>query len=155
MAAAFAAVANGGTWLTPHLVDRVVRGPRTRVQSRRVLSPVVARKVRAMLSGAVSDGTGTLASVPGYTVAGKTGTAAKPDPVNGGYSTSNYVASFVGMVPASKPRLVILVSIDEPRGAIWGGVVAAPVFREIADFALQYLEVAPDDPTSLTAPALP
>lgn len=157
MAAAFGAVANDGTWLTPHLVDRVVGGPKTRVRSRKVLSPSVARRVREMLGGVVSDGTGTMASVPGYTVAGKTGTAAKPDPVNGGYSTSNYVASFVGMVPSRKPRLVILVSIDEPRGAIWGGVVAAPVFRSIADFALQYLEVAPDDPASLakTPPATP
>lgn len=153
MAAAFAAVANDGTWLTPHLVDRVVGGPKAKVRSRQVVSPLVARKVRTMLTGVVSDGTGALASVPGYTVAGKTGTAAKPDPVSGGYSTSNYVASFVGMVPASKPRLVILVSVDEPRGAIWGGVVAAPVFREIADFALQYLEVAPDDPATLTTPA--
>jgi hypothetical protein len=81
--------------------------------------------------------------LPGYEVAGKTGTAAKPDPVTGGYSTSKYVASFVGIVPASKPRLVILVTVDEPQGAIWGGVVAAPAFREIARFDLQYLEVPP------------
>ena len=79
--------------------------------------------------------------MPGYQVAGKTGTAAKPD-AHGGYSDSRYVASFVGIVPASRPRLVILVSVDEPQGAIWGGVVAAPAFAQIARFDLQYLEAA-------------
>jgi cell division protein FtsI/penicillin-binding protein 2 len=96
-----------------------------------------------MLRDVVIEGTGTEAEVEGYQVAGKTGTAAKPDP-NGGYSKSRYVASFVGLVPASAPRLVVLVTVDEPRGAIWGGVVAAPAFQEIARFALQYLEIPPD-----------
>ena len=155
MAAAYASVANGGVWLTPHVLDRIVGGPKAHVQSRRVLSTPIAHKVRSMLVNVVSEGTGTLAAVPGYTIAGKTGTAAKPDPATGTYSTSNYVASFVGMVPASRPRLVILVSVDEPRGAIWGGVVAAPAFARIADFALQYLEVAPDDPASLGSPGPP
>ena len=92
--------------------------------------------------------TGAAAAVPGYTVAGKTGTAAKPVP--GGYSTTKYVASFVGVVPAKDPRLVVLVSIDEPRGAIWGGVVAAPAFAEIARSSLVELEVAPDSATGPT-----
>jgi cell division protein FtsI/penicillin-binding protein 2 len=102
----------------------------------------------AMLKNVVAEGTGTLAEVPGYQVAGKTGTAAKPD-AQGGYSNTRYVASFVGVVPASRPRLVILVSVDEPRGAIWGGVVAAPAFAQIAKFDLQYLDggVQPDAPT--------
>jgi cell division protein FtsI (penicillin-binding protein 3) len=77
-------------------------------------------------------------------VAGKTGTAAKPDPKTGGYSTYRYVASFVGIVPASKPRLVILVTVDEPHNSIWGGVAAAPAFKEIALDCLRYLEVPPD-----------
>jgi cell division protein FtsI (penicillin-binding protein 3) len=81
-------------------------------------------------------------------VAGKTGTAAKPDP-SGGYSTSRYVASFVGIVPAKNPRLVILVTVDEPAASIWGGVVAAPAFQEIAGFDLQYLEIPPDAPETL------
>ena len=99
-----------------------------------------------MLRGVVSDtGTGAAASVPGYTVAGKTGTAQKPSP-NGGYAAGKYVATFVGMVPASDPRLVILVTVDEPRLAIFGGVVAAPAFAQIAAFDLQYLEVPPDAP---------
>ena len=85
---------------------------------------------------------------PGTWSPAKTRTAAKPDP-HGGYSDTNYVASFVGIVPASSPRVVVLVSIDEPRGQIFGGVVAAPAFRDIARFALQYLDVPPDDPASL------
>jgi cell division protein FtsI (penicillin-binding protein 3) len=99
-----------------------------------------------MLVNVVAEGTGTSAKVPGYLVAGKTGTAAKPNPL-GGY-LSKYVASFVGIVPASKPRLVILVAVDEPQEAIWGGVVAAPAFAQIAKFDLQYLEVPPDAPAS-------
>jgi cell division protein FtsI (penicillin-binding protein 3) len=146
MAAAYAAVANGGVWVQPHLVDRVVGGRRTMPKRRRIVSPAVADTLVSMLRGVVADGgTGTEAAVPGYTVAGKTGTAAKPDE-RGGYSTSRYVASFVGFVPASKPRLVILVTVDEPRIAIWGGVVAAPAFQQIARFGLQYLEVPPDAP---------
>jgi cell division protein FtsI (penicillin-binding protein 3) len=148
MAAAYGALANRGVWIQPRLVDHV-RGKRTkRPAHRRVLSAAVSREVLGMLQGVVSGGTGAEAAVPGYLVAGKTGTAAKPDP-SGGYSDTNYVASFVGIVPASAPRLVILVSINEPQGQIFGGVVAAPAFRDIARFALQYLDVQPDDPVSL------
>jgi cell division protein FtsI (penicillin-binding protein 3) len=137
MAAAYGAVANGGVWLRPRLVaDRPAK--RRRVMSRRV-----ANQLMSMLRDVVIEGTGTEAEVEGYQVAGKTGTAAKPDP-SGGYSTSRYVASFVGVVPASEPRLVVMVTVDEPRGAIWGGVVAAPAFQQIANFALQYLEIPPD-----------
>jgi stage V sporulation protein D (sporulation-specific penicillin-binding protein) len=96
-----------------------------------------------MLKGVVSDqGTGGLAAIQGYTVAGKTGTAQKPGPY--GYLTGEYVATFVGMVPASDPRLVVLVTVDEPQGAIFGGIVAAPAFEQIASFDLQYLGVPPD-----------
>ena len=103
-----------------------------------------------MLRNVVLEGTGTLAAIPGYHVAGKTGTAAKPDS-HGGYSDSRYVASFVGFVPATAPRVVVLVTVDEPRGAIWGGVVAAPAFQQIARFDLQYMGVPPDGPTNVTA----
>jgi cell division protein FtsI (penicillin-binding protein 3) len=146
MAAAYGAVANGGEWVQPHVVDRVVGGKRTRPERRRIVSPEIAATLVTMLRGVVDDagGTGAAAAIPGYHVAGKTGTAAKPDP-SGGYSTSKYVASFVGFVPATAPRLVVLVSIDEPQ-EIWGGVVAAPAFQEIARFALQYLDVPPDAP---------
>jgi cell division protein FtsI/penicillin-binding protein 2 len=96
-----------------------------------------------MLKGVVSDtGTAEAASIPGYTVAGKTGTAQKPGPH--GYEPGKYVATFIGMVPATNPRLVVLVTVDEPKEAIYGGVVAAPAFAQIAQFDLQYLEVPPD-----------
>src|SRR5829696_36097 len=145
MAAAFAAVANGGVWSRPHLVRSVGSRPTGGREQRRITSPVVSSQVMAMMQDVVNEtgGTGALARLEGYSVAGKTGTASKPE--RGGYSDSRYVASFVGVVPASAPRLVVLVSIDEPRGAIWGGVVAAPAFQEIPRYALQYLEIPPDD----------
>jgi cell division protein FtsI (penicillin-binding protein 3) len=141
MAAAYAAVANRGVWVRPRLV---MDGPMSKGPHRhRIISRHVADQLMSMLRDVVIEGTGIEAEVDGYQVAGKTGTAAKPDP-RGGYSTSRYVASFVGVVPASNPRLVILVTVDEPHGAIWGGVIAAPAFQEIAKFALQYLEIPPD-----------
>jgi cell division protein FtsI/penicillin-binding protein 2 len=147
MAAAYGAIANRGVLHTPRLVERVGNKPQRAGKGRRVLSETVSAQMMAMLRDVVSaeGGTGALAAVPGYTVAGKTGTAAKPIP--GGYSTSRYVASFVGVVPAKNPRLVVLVSVDEPRGAIWGGVVAAPAFAEIARSSLVELEIAPDATT--------
>jgi cell division protein FtsI (penicillin-binding protein 3)/stage V sporulation protein D (sporulation-specific penicillin-binding protein) len=148
MAAAYGTVANDGVWLQPHLVDRVGSNSRPPVATRRILTRRVARQVRRMMEDVVIEGTGQEAQLPGYTVAGKTGTAAKPD-ASGGYSTSAYVASFVGFVPARDPRLVILVTVDEPSTAIWGGVVAAPAFQQIAGFDLQYLEIPPDAPNTL------
>lgn len=143
MAAAYAAVANRGVWSRPHLVDHVSGGGRPSLYRRRLVSPRVATQVMGMLKDVVAEGTGTYAAVPGYEVAGKTGTAQKPDST-GGYATGRYVASFVGVVPASRPRFVILIAVDEPRGAIWGGLVAAPAFQQIARFDLQYMEVPPD-----------
>jgi cell division protein FtsI/penicillin-binding protein 2 len=150
MAAAYAAIANDGVLRKPYLVDRVGTRRLDHGRGRRVISKTVSAQMMAMLRDVVSaeGGTGAAAAVPGYTVAGKTGTAAKPVP--GGYSTTKYVASFVGVVPAKDPRLVVLVSIDEPRGAIWGGVVAAPAFAEIARSSLVELEVAPDSATGPT-----
>jgi cell division protein FtsI (penicillin-binding protein 3) len=139
MASAYAAIANNGVWVQPHLVAG------RHSARRRVLARPIAAQLVQMLKGVVAEGgTAPLAAIPGYQVAGKTGTAQKPGP--GGYTTGKYVASFVGMVPASNPRLVVLVAIDEPHGAIWGGYVAAPAFQEIAQFDLQYLEVPPDGP---------
>ena len=142
MASAYAAIANRGVWIRPHLVARVQGGHPERVAHRRIVSPLVARQLVTMLKDVVVSGTGTSAAVPGYRVAGKTGTAQKPE--HGSYATGRYVASFVGFVPASRPRLVILVMVDEPHGAIFGGMVAAPAFQQIARFDLQYLEVPPD-----------
>jgi cell division protein FtsI (penicillin-binding protein 3) len=149
MASAYAAIAQGGVWRQPHLVDHVGGGLRPHTKTRRIVSAEVARQLRTMLKNVVLDGTGTSAAVPGYQVAGKTGTAQKPGPH--GYTTGKYVASFVGFVPASRPRLVILVSVDEPTVAIWGGTVAAPAFQKIAKFDLQYLEVPPDAPATETS----
>ena len=143
MAAAYAAIANRGVWSRPHLVDHVAGGGRPSLNHRRLVAPRIAKQLMMMLKDVVAEGTGTYAAMPGYQVAGKTGTAQKPD-ASGGYATGRYVASFVGIVPASRPRFVILVTVDEPRGAIWGGVVAAPAFQQIARFDLQYLEVPPD-----------
>jgi cell division protein FtsI (penicillin-binding protein 3) len=143
MAAAYATIANRGVWVQPHLVSRVQGAKRVRPRTRRVLRRTIAAELNAMLQNVVREGTGTLAAVPGYKVAGKTGTAQKPDS-HGGYSSGRYVASFVGMVPASRPRLVVLVTVDEPHGETSGGVVAAPAFAQIAAYDLQYLEVPPD-----------
>jgi cell division protein FtsI/penicillin-binding protein 2 len=143
LASVYAAIANGGVWIRPHLVDHVVGEPPAPLHRRRILSAKVDREVLSMLKGVVSDqGTAQLAAIPGYTVAGKTGTAQKPGPH--GYMPGKYVATFVGMVPARSPQLLVLVSVDEPHGAIFGGLVAAPAFAQIAAFDLQYLEVPPD-----------
>ena len=126
-------------------MERVNGRPTYVPHGKRVVSRAVSKQILSIMRGVVLEGTGTQAAIPGYTVAGKTGTAAKIDP-DGKYSTSRYVASFVGLVPATKPRLVIMVMVDEPHGDIYGGVVAAPAFREIARFNLQHFEVPPDSP---------
>jgi cell division protein FtsI/penicillin-binding protein 2 len=114
-------------------------------RTRRILSQPVNRTLLQIMKGVVSDaGTAASAAISGYSVAGKTGTAQKPGP--NGYEAGKYAASFVGVVPASNPRLVVLVAVDEPQNAIFGGVVAAPAFAQIAAFDLQYLEVPPDQP---------
>jgi cell division protein FtsI/penicillin-binding protein 2 len=97
------------------------------------------------LQKAVTEGTGKLAQIKGYTVGGKTGTAQKV--VNGRYE-AKYISSFVGLAPVSKPRLVALVALDEPKGAYYGGVVAAPVFAKVVEFSLQKLGVTPDTTTT-------
>jgi len=150
LALATGAIANGGTLMRADLVKRVV-GPygetlenREPQAVRRVVSPQVARQVREMMIAVTgADGTGEHAVVPGFTVAGKTGTAQKVDPVAGGYSADKRVSSFVGFVPAEDPRLVILVVLDEPQGQTYGGMVAGPVFSRIAEQSLRYLHVDP------------
>jgi len=146
LAAAYAAIANNGVWMQPHLVARIGDKSATTPKRRRVVTAAVAGQLMTMLRNVVDEGTGTEAEIPGYSVAGKTGTAEKPDSA-GGYSPYKYVASFVGAVPASDPRLVILVTVDEPRSSIWGGSVAAPAFKEIALDCLRYLTVPPDRPS--------
>jgi cell division protein FtsI (penicillin-binding protein 3)/stage V sporulation protein D (sporulation-specific penicillin-binding protein) len=144
MARAYSVIANRGRLVRPHLIDRIDGENVAAGAGRRVVSKAVADQMLDMLRGVVVEGTGTAAAIPGYTVAGKTGTAAKIDP-DGTYSGSRYVASFVGLVPASKPELVVMVMVDEPRGGYYGGTVAAPAFRDIARFNLQHLEIPQDD----------
>jgi cell division protein FtsI/penicillin-binding protein 2 len=142
MASIYATIANGGVRVRPHLVEqigsRVIKTP----VGKRVVSAYVAREMMKMLTDVVAKGTGTTAQIPGYVVAGKTGTAEKPLSDGSGYSKTKYVASFVGLVPAHQPRLLVLVMVDQPQ-PIWGSVVAAPAVQKIASFALQHLEIAP------------
>ena len=150
MVMAYGAIANGGFLMRPHLVRRIV-GPRGEVLVqnqphvvRRVISEKTARLLASMLKGVTNEGgTGTMASLEGFEVAGKTGTAQKADLTNGGYAASKRVGSFIGFVPADDPKLVVLVLVDEPETNVYGGVVAAPVFRDIARGALRRLAVAP------------
>jgi cell division protein FtsI (penicillin-binding protein 3) len=154
-ATAFAAVANGGNLMRPYVIRslRTPDGMQARdtgpVVVRRVISESTARTLLEMLTSVVDEGTGKEAAVPGYAVAGKTGTAQKVDPATGRYSHRKIVASFVGAVPAEEPRLVILVMIDEPETLRWGGSIAAPTFREIARDALKYLRVPPSPPRNV------
>lgn len=150
LAVAFAAVANGGRLLEPYVVERIgsgadaVRPHPTPVERRRPVSTATIATLRSLLEGVtVEGGTGRAAAVEGYRVAGKTGTAQKAVPGRG-YLANEHIASFVGYVPASRPRLVGVVVIDAPRGAYHGGEVAAPVFSAIAREALLYLNVRPE-----------
>jgi cell division protein FtsI/penicillin-binding protein 2 len=135
---AYAAIANGGLLVTPHLVQGAGG------VERRIMHASTARQVDKMLRKVVStDGTGELADVKGYDVAGKTGTAEKIDPLTGRYSKTRFTSSFVGYVPADDPQLLIAVVVDEPSGLYYGGDVAAPAFEEIAEFSLQNMRILP------------
>jgi cell division protein FtsI (penicillin-binding protein 3) len=150
---AFAAVANGGMLMQPRVVQRIDRPEGTQIfapEARwRVLSRQTAEELTAILVGAVARGTGKLAALEDYTVAGKTGTAQKVDPDRGGYSRRKVLASFVGYVPAEAPQLVILVMLDEPQRLRWGGQAAAPVFQRLAQQALLYLQIPPSHAQAL------
>jgi cell division protein FtsI (penicillin-binding protein 3) len=146
IARVFATIANDGVAVEPRLVSGWVdaqggfhRAPQPRAT--RVVSEATAVAVRGMLEKVVTEGTAKTAQIPGYAAAGKTGTAQKPGP-HGGYQ--GYMASFMGMVPVQEPQLVIGVVLDDPT-PIWGGVVAAPVFKEVAMSALRILRVPPGD----------
>lgn len=145
MASAYSAIANGGVLPAPHVIARVDGRPVPHSAGRRVISAAIAAELRSMLKGVLAPGgTASEVSVPGYTLAGKTGTASKIDPQTGEYSKSAYIASFVGFAPANRPRLLAAVIVDEPQaGSIYGGVVAAPAFGQIMEFALPYLGIAP------------
>jgi cell division protein FtsI (penicillin-binding protein 3) len=154
MAAAVSAVANGGELFQPRAVKAVVSpdGVRTQVQPRvlrRAILKSTADELTSIMEEVVERGTATAARIPGYTIAGKTGTAAKLE--NGRYSASAFNASFVGFIPSRKPAVTILVVIDSPHGhGYFGGVIAAPVFKRIAEATMPYLGIAPNlDPRPL------
>ncbi len=139
LASGYAAIANGGRKITPHVRERetpVAPGPR-------VISEETSAIVRGMLQGVVDEGSGHYAQIPGYTVAGKTGTSQKVDPETGTYG-DEYVASFIGFAPASDPEYVTLIAVDEPEATYWGEVAAAPAFRRVMAFTLGYFNVPPD-----------
>jgi cell division protein FtsI (penicillin-binding protein 3) len=144
MAAAYSAIANGGVLRTPRIVKRIGDRNVPAARGKRIISPAVSASLRSMLEGVLAEGgTAHEAAIPGYELAGKTGTANKIDPIHGGYSNSAYVGSFVGFAPAKRPQLLVSVVVDEPKGAIFGGVVAAPAFQKIVAFALPYLRIPP------------
>jgi len=148
---AVAAVATGGMLVEPRIVQKVVDDEGKSVyeppkgEPRRVMSEKTAAVLNEILKNVVSRGTGEQAALAEHVVAGKTGTAQKAG--RGGYMPGHYVGSFAGYVPADKPKLVMLVVIDEPRGQHYGGTVAAPVFREVAEATLRYMGVAPSIPS--------
>jgi cell division protein FtsI (penicillin-binding protein 3) len=145
MATAYSAIANGGILRPPRLVLEEGGEPTSPPHGKRVISQDTAADVSRMLEGVLAPGgTASEVSVPGYTLAGKTGTAQKV--VDGVYSETKFVASFVGYAPAEDPRLLVAIVVDEPQGDYYGGTVAAPAFGEIAQFALPYLEIPADAP---------
>ena len=157
---AMAAIANNGQLMKPYVVEKIIDGHGSAFFQaqpqviRQVVSEKTARRVRRMLTQVTeAGGTGTGAAIEGYQVAGKTGTAQKADLVTGGYSIDKRTASFIGMVPAEDPAIVVLVTIDEPQDVTYGGLVAAPAFSKIAEESLRYLDVAPT--LSLARQALP
>ena len=146
MVVALSAIANGGTLMEPHITKALMRDGKVVEEIepkkiRRVVSEKTSRQMMEILKFAVKKGTGKKAAIDGFDVAGKTGTAQKYNAKTRSYSKTEFISSFIGYAPADAPRLVILVMIDNPKGSHWGGVVAAPVFREIAKKSLRYLNV--------------
>ncbi len=142
MATAYAAIANGGILRPPHIVKTVGGKATPEPAGHRIISQAAAQQLRYMLRGVFADGgTASGAAIPGYDLAGKTGTA--NEVINGKYSNSAYAASFIGFVPASHPTLLVTVMVDRPQGAIFGGAVAAPAFQKIVGWAVPYLGISP------------
>ncbi len=142
MATAYSAIANGGILRPAHIVQDIGGKPVATPAGHRIISSTTAAEVRTMLRGVFADGgTASGAAIPGYDLAGKTGTANMV--VDGRYSDSEYVASFIGMVPASDPKLVVLVMVVDPHGNIYGGSVAAPAFQKIVGWAVPYFGIDP------------
>jgi cell division protein FtsI (penicillin-binding protein 3) len=143
MATVYGAIANGGILRTPHIVQSIDGKPVPEPRGHRVISTTTAAEIRNMLRGVLSDtGTDSGGAIPGYDLAGKTGTAQIA--VDGKYSKTEFVASFMGMVPASDPRLVVAIVVDDPHGNIYGGSVAGPAFQKIVGWAVPYFGIDPN-----------
>jgi cell division protein FtsI/penicillin-binding protein 2 len=148
MATAYSAIANGGVLQPAHIVSAIGDKTQPLPKGHRIISTTTASELRDMLRGVLADGgTASGADIPGYDLAGKTGTANVV--VNGKYSNNEFVASFIGMVPASDPKLVVAVVVDEPQGGIYGGSVAAPAFQKIVGWAVPYFGINPDPANAL------
>ena len=145
MATAYSAIANGGILRRPHIVDAIDGHRQPSARGHRIISTKTAAALRHMLEGVLAPGgTASEVSIPGYALAGKTGTASKVDPATHEYSKTAYVASFIGFAPAADPKLLTAIVVDEPHvGSIFGGTVAAPAFGQIMSFALPYLGIEP------------
>ncbi len=157
---ALSGVANRGTMVTPHFLLREEGDTQPLYwPTESACSSTTASTMVGVLKAVVDDGTGTAARVPGYEVAGKTGTAQKPLANGAGYAPGKYIGSFAGFLPADDPRIMIVITIDEPSGTIFGGSVAAPAFSRLAQFCVAHLKIPPSAPqapaaaaTSKTAP---
>lgn len=149
---AIGAIANGGVLTTPHFLLDAPQSPELdlRWPTRRAITSETAGTVTGVLEAVVTEGTGAEAAIEGYRVAGKTGTAQKPLPDGGGYKGGGYIGSFIGYLPAEDPQVLICITVDEPRNAIYGGVVAGPAFREIGSFAVSHLRIPPSSTTRET-----
>jgi cell division protein FtsI (penicillin-binding protein 3) len=157
LARAVSAIANGGFLVKPRIVDVIVQpdGRKEHQDSpppQQALSPTTSAVMRAMMEGVVREGTGPLARIPGYRIAGKTGTAQKIDPETGGYSPTDHIANFVGFVPVNDPSILMVIALDSPVGEHHGGQVAAPIFSRIASQALRFRDVPPELPTGPRPP---
>lgn len=149
LARSFAAIANGGELVTPHFLLSLPEDPDTAFSwpKKRAISAEAARTTTEVLKHVVSEGTGTEAAVSGYAVAGKTGTAQKARTDAPGYAAGKYMASFFGYLPADDPQVLIVVILDEPSNAIYGGVVAAPTFSALGQFSVSHLKIPPSTAT--------
>ncbi|HET8526338.1 MAG TPA: penicillin-binding protein 2 [Actinomycetota bacterium] len=159
MVSVFSTIANDGRWVQPKLVRGTIGpdgslDPIEAAPTRRVVSAGTARMVTRMLAYAVQDGTGTNAQIPGYQVAGKTGTARIPTGDGSGYLDGQYIASFIGFLPAGDPKVVVAAILDRPA-TVYGGLAAAPLFKRVALAAIARLDIAPADRVPLPPHALP
>jgi cell division protein FtsI (penicillin-binding protein 3) len=151
---AIAGIANKGEMPTPHFLLEIANSdqPASVWPLERAISEKTARQVTTMLEAVITEGTGAAARVPGYSVAGKTGTAQKAQPGGRGYTGGKYVGSFIGYAPAEDPQVVVCVTIDEPRNAIYGGTIAAPSFARLTQFTLSHFKIPPISATSNRKP---